>query len=207
MNEVDQRNQWEKYLPLVEYAYNNTVHSSTSKNPFEIIEGKPKPPMLLKTKHNIFAANEYVRDIQDSFKKIKQFISALQQKQKRVVDKHKLPLEFKPDDWVLLRFSKARLRQTTRKYWQGEPTRHQKFYAKLAKRYYGPFQILERINETLYRLKLPSSWHIHNAFHVSFLKPYKGYPPLEPIEEDPPKFEEQEEIIQPEKILGGFTDM
>ena len=26
---VDQRGQWEKYLPLVEYAYNNTVHSST----------------------------------------------------------------------------------------------------------------------------------------------------------------------------------
>ena len=38
VNEVDQRNQWEKYLPLVEYAYNNTVHSSTGKSPFEVIE-------------------------------------------------------------------------------------------------------------------------------------------------------------------------
>ena len=36
---VDQRGQWEKYLPLVEYAYNNTVHSSTRKTPFEIVEG------------------------------------------------------------------------------------------------------------------------------------------------------------------------
>ena len=26
--EVDQKNQWERYLLLVEYAYNNTVHSS-----------------------------------------------------------------------------------------------------------------------------------------------------------------------------------
>ena len=40
VNEVDQRNQWEKYLPLVDYAYNNTVHSSNGKNPFEVIEGK-----------------------------------------------------------------------------------------------------------------------------------------------------------------------
>ena len=60
---------------------------------------------------------------------------------------------------------------------------------------------MERINETSYTLKLLSSWHIHNAFHVSLLKPYKGDPPLEPIEEDPPEFEEQEEILQPEKIL------
>ena len=46
--EVDQRNQWEKYLPLMEYVYNNTMHSSTSKSPFEMIEGKPKPPITLK---------------------------------------------------------------------------------------------------------------------------------------------------------------
>ena len=71
----------------------------------------------------------------------------------------------------------------------------------MAKRYYGPFQILERINETSYRLKLPSSWHIHNAYHVSLLKPYKGDPPSEPIEEDPLEFEEQEEILQPKNIL------
>ena len=157
--------------------------------------------MLLKTKHNIFVVDEYVRDIQDSFKKIKEVISASQQKQKQAVDKHRRPLEFQLDDWVLLRFSKSRLRQRTSKDQQGEPTGHQKFYAKLAKRYYGPFQILERIHETSYRLKLPSSWNIHNAFHVSLLKPYKGDPPSKPIEEDPPKFEEQEEILQPEKIL------
>ena len=117
------------------------------------------------------------------------------------MDKHRRQLQFQPNDWVLLRFSKARLRQRTGKDWQREPTGHQKFYAKLAKRYYGPFQILERINETSYRLKLPSSWHIHNAFHVSLLKPYKGDPPPEPIDEYPPQFEEQKEIPKPEKIL------
>ena len=42
VNDVDHRNQWEKYLPLVEYAYNNMVHSSIGKSPFEIIEGHQK---------------------------------------------------------------------------------------------------------------------------------------------------------------------
>ena len=78
---------------------------------------------------------------------------------------------------------------------------HQKYYAKLAKRYYGPFQILRCINETAYKLKLPNYWLIHNAFHVSLLKPYKGEPPHEPVHEDPPEIEGQEEILQPECIL------
>ena len=72
---------------------------------------------------------------------------------------------------------------------------------KLAKRYYGPFQILSRINETAYRLKLPTNWHIHNAFHISLLKSFKGDPPTKPIHEEPPLFDELEEVLEPEEIL------
>ena len=201
VNEVDQRNQWEKYLPLVEYAYNNTVHTSTGKSPFEIIEGRSKVPPILRMHQKIFAANEYVRDLQTSFQKIKDTIQVSQQKQKLAVDKHRRPLKFKEDDWILLKFSKARLRHTSGKDWQGKNSGHQKFYAKLARRYYGPFQVQECINETAYRLKLPSHWQIHNAFHVSLLKPFKGSPPTEPLNEDPPEFDELEEILLPEAIL------
>ena len=28
----EQKTEWEKYLPLVEFAYNNTIHSSTRKH-------------------------------------------------------------------------------------------------------------------------------------------------------------------------------
>ena len=35
----EHKTQWEKFLPLVEYAYNTTVHSSTGKAPFEKVEG------------------------------------------------------------------------------------------------------------------------------------------------------------------------
>ncbi|MCO5576503.1 hypothetical protein L7F22_030313 [Adiantum nelumboides] len=38
----DQKTQWERCLPLVEFAYNNTIHSSTGKAPFEIVEGAMK---------------------------------------------------------------------------------------------------------------------------------------------------------------------
>ncbi|MCO5579363.1 hypothetical protein L7F22_033218 [Adiantum nelumboides] len=164
VTEVDQRSQWEKYLPLVEYAYNNTVHTSTGKAPFEVIEGRSKSPLLLKVHGKIFAADEYSRDLKESFQKIKEAISISQQKQKAAANKHRRALAFKENDWVLLKFPKARLRHTSGK----NPTGHQKYYAKLAK---------------------------------SLIKPYKGEPPSEAIMEDPPKVEDQEEVLQPKCIL------
>ena len=44
--------------------------------------------------------------------------------------------------------------------------------SKLATRYCGPFEILERIGHVAYMLALPTSMTIHNVFHVSFLKKY-----------------------------------
>ena len=81
---------------------------------------------------------------------------------KRVADKHSdSSLEFKEDDLGLPNkvsqgLFKANNGQTTSKYWQGMHSGHEKCYAKLAQRYYGPFQILKRLNEIAYRLKLPA---------------------------------------------------
>ena len=44
--------------------------------------------------------------------------------------------------------------------------------AKLASRFCGPFEILERIGLVAYMLALPTSMTVHNVFHVSLLKKY-----------------------------------
>lgn len=94
------------------------------KAPFEIIEGHPKPPLVIKTHENIFVEDEYVRDMRVTFEKIKDAISRAQQKHKKAANKHCRPLTFKEDEWVLLWFNKARLIHTTSKNWQGQPARH-----------------------------------------------------------------------------------
>ncbi|GJX15841.1 ty3-gypsy retrotransposon protein [Tanacetum coccineum] len=45
---------------------------------------------------------------------------------------------------------------------------------KLAKRYYGSFEILERVGKVAYCLGLPPTSKIHPVFHVLFFKPFIG---------------------------------
>jgi hypothetical protein len=43
---------------------------------------------------------------------------------------------------------------------------------KLVARFYGPFDILDRIGPVSYMLAFPTSMNVHNVFHVSLLKKY-----------------------------------
>jgi len=43
---MDQQLHWEKYLSLVEFAYNNIYHSSIGMPPFEALYGRPCTTLL-----------------------------------------------------------------------------------------------------------------------------------------------------------------
>ncbi|MCO5574271.1 hypothetical protein L7F22_028053 [Adiantum nelumboides] len=116
-----------------------------------------------------------------------------QERQKKAADRHRRDLKLKENDWVLLRFEKARLRKKKGK---------ERLYPKLSMQYYGPFQITERINDVSFRLRLPDAWKIHNAFHVSLLKPFRGDVPDDGEPDEQPEVEENEEILVPEQILA-----
>ncbi|GKG36672.1 hypothetical protein Tco_0444350, partial [Tanacetum coccineum] len=78
---------------------------------------------------------------------------------KSYADKRRKPLEFEVGDQVLLKVSP----------WKGVVHFGKK--DKLAPRYVGPFEILERIDLVAYRLRLPKELSsVHDTFHVSNLK-------------------------------------
>lgn len=51
-----------------------------------------------------------------------------------------------------------------------------KICAKLAPQFCGPFEILDRIGSTTYRIAFPANMRSHNVFHVSLLKQYEHDP-------------------------------
>ncbi|PKU67384.1 hypothetical protein MA16_Dca022358 [Dendrobium catenatum] len=59
---------------------------------------------------------------------------------------------------------------------------------KLSPRYIGPFEIIERIKNVAYRLALPTTYDVHNVFHVSPLRKF--------ITDDPSKIITEEVDIQ-----------
>jgi hypothetical protein len=91
---------------------------------------------------------------------IKQNLKVAQNRQKSYADQKRTPREFKTGDHVYLR---VRPRKSSLKMGA---------CAKLAPRYCGPFEVLDRVGPVAYRLALPPTVKAHNVFHVSLLKKY-----------------------------------
>ena len=154
--------QWEEYLHLVEFAYNNGYHTSLKMTPFEVLYGWKccTPSSWGGPEDKLRLGPKILKEMEDMVESVRTNLKVAQDRQKSFADRKRRFKEYQVSDHVYVRIQ---ARKSTLQ-WSG--------CAKLAPCYFGPFQVLARVGPVAYQLALPSHIRIHNVFHVSILKKY-----------------------------------
>nr|GEY99027.1 DNA/RNA polymerases superfamily protein [Tanacetum cinerariifolium] len=138
---------WDEYLCLVEFAYNNSWHASIKAAPFELLYGRKcrVPICWNEVGERLIEGPELIEITNEKVAVAKEKLKEARSRQKSYADKHRRDLEFQVGDRVFLKVS---------------PFRGVKRFGikgKLSPRFIGPFEILERIGEVSYRLACGNS--------------------------------------------------
>ena len=159
---LDEPTKWYEYLPLVEFAYNNTHHSSLGMTPFSALYGQEvvSPVSWCDPVGKVEMSKQMLDAMEEQSKKIKLNLRKAQSRQKSYADRARSDRSFEEGDMVWLRVRPKKSSLSTGRF------------SKLSPRYCGPFRVLKRIGESAYRLELPDHVRVHNVFHVSLLKPF-----------------------------------
>ncbi|GJZ21134.1 putative reverse transcriptase domain-containing protein [Tanacetum coccineum] len=152
---------WDRHLPLVEFSYNNSYHTSIKAAPFEALYGRKcrSPICWAEVGDSQLTGPEIIHETTEKIVQIKSRIQAARDRQKSYADVRRKPLEFQVGDKVMLKVSP----------WKGVIRFGKR--GKLNPRYIGPFKIIAKVGTVAYRLELPEQLsRVHSTFHVSKLK-------------------------------------
>lgn len=129
--------------------------------PFEAMYSRPPPTIsaYLPNSAAVNAVDLALRARDRTLYHLKHNLQAAQNRMKHYTDAHRTERRFVVGDRVFLRLQPYR-----------QSTASTRSYSKLSPRFYGPFRVLEKIDDVAYKLDLPPHYRIHPVFHVSSLK-------------------------------------
>jgi len=156
---------WHKWLPLAQWWYNTTTHSTLKMTPFEALHGY-KPPILPISwgSNQVATIDEYLSQRQWMNQTLKQELASARNRMKQYADKRRTERVFSVGDKVYLKIRPAQLKQIS-----------PRSSTKLSPKFYGLYEVLARVGQVAYRLRLLAKSLIHPVFHVSLLKPSPGH--------------------------------
>ena len=167
-----QQDDWDKLLPLAEFACNNAPNASTGVSPFFANKGY-HPAIDIHPERDVadMYAKDYAVDLQSLHEYLRQQITFAQTRYKANADKLRSPdPKFNIGDRV---YVSAEYLRTTR------PTK------KFSENHLGPYEVIGKPSAASYTIRLPKALKgVHPVFHVSQLEPHVPNP--FPEREEPP---------------------
>lgn len=155
-------NDWDKLLPVLQLAVNNSYNVGHQHTPFYLVYGRhPVVPGVTKKvihqRRPVPSVQQWSSDLQAALSKAKTCLQAAQSRMKLYADRKRIPVEFQVGDRVWL--------SSKNLTFKGQPSK------KLLARFIGPYTVEERVGTQAYKLTLPSEMsRIHPVFHVSLLR-------------------------------------
>jgi len=160
---------WDEYLPALEFAYNDSVHATTGFSPFELDMGRtPNSPIKL-VAHSLLSRQKYYtvdemginpRHFLDRLSRniatARQRIYKMQLVQKHRLEANTVPLTFRPGDKVYME----------------HPDLYTPKHKSMDPNYIGPFRVIREVAKGVYELDLPFEHRFrHPVINVRKLKP------------------------------------
>nr|GEY71958.1 putative reverse transcriptase domain-containing protein [Tanacetum cinerariifolium] len=153
----------------VEFSYDNSYHASIKATPFEALYGRKCRSPICRTEvgEAQILDPKLIQETTEKIIQIKQRMQAAHDRKKNYADLKRKPMEFQVGYKVILEVSP----------WKGVVRFGKR--GKLNPRYVGPFKVLERVGDVVYKRDLPEELsRVHNTFHVSNLKKCHANEPL-----------------------------
>jgi len=194
---ADQKD-WAQWLDILQFAYNNATHSSHHSTPARLLMGyKPKSPLDFLLENGL-SASEGIPDLPSRIRKLaahreaaRDAIKHSADRQAYQFDKGRKAPKLEIGDEVLINPHSLEL------------INEKGVSRKLMLRKMGPFEIIEILSPTAYKLRLPDSYKGHNVFNLQHLTKY-----YRNNESDRPKLANPRDTIpsteeyEVEKIVG-----
>ncbi|GKC77814.1 putative reverse transcriptase domain-containing protein [Tanacetum coccineum] len=152
---------WDIHLPLVEFSYNNSYHTSIKVAPFEALYGRKyrSPVCWVEVGDAQLTGPAIIHETTEKIIQIKSRIQSARDRQKIYANIRRKLMVFQVGGRIMLKVLP----------WKGVV--HFGKQGKLNPRYVSPFKVIERVGTVAYKLELPPQLsQVHNTFHVSNLK-------------------------------------